>query len=215
LPVDQDSASRISEWKSNRKAIIHTVDISPVHSAHAQNIVQGFRHGVYAGNVDFYTGDLPVFFDMMFKNAQKQSRFLSHILLDMPSSHEQLGLVANHMRNDAKLLVFNPSVTQIADCVQVVHNRRLPLRLDRVVELAGSFSGGRDWDVRIAQVKKPKQVKSPSWLRRVLDAVMNRPPHVNRSSHAIVCRPMAGERIVVGGFVGLWTRSNSMTVTGG
>jgi len=201
-----DTMDDFVKGKTNRRAIIHTVDISPAHSAHARKIVSGFRRGVYAPNVDFYARGLTSFFD----GVQKSAPFLSHVLLDMPGSHEQLELVAKHMKDDAKLLVFNPSVTQISDCVQKVHDQQLPLRLDRVLELAGNLSGGREWDVRIARVRKPKQLEvaqSRSYLGRVMDAILNRPHEISHSSHAMVCRPMAGDRIVVGGFVGLWTKT--------
>jgi tRNA (adenine57-N1/adenine58-N1)-methyltransferase catalytic subunit len=214
-----EDAQTIDSWKAKRKAVIHTVEISPAHAANAQKVVRGFRHGLYYGNVDFHVGE-PAGFLSNASTVQKRSRFLSHVVLDMPASHEQLELVSKHMRNDAKLLVFNPSVTQIAECVQVVHKLKLPLRLERVVELAGSFSGGRDWDLRLARIRKPstasasqaEPVQTVSWFRRMMSTLLGTQPAqpvqpAVEEKYAMVCRPMAGERIVVGGFVGIWTRN--------
>ena len=53
-PVQQQWDS----WRAGRSAIVHTVDISPQYSAHAEKIVRGFRRGIYAGNVDFYVGHI-------------------------------------------------------------------------------------------------------------------------------------------------------------
>jgi tRNA (adenine57-N1/adenine58-N1)-methyltransferase len=208
LPSGADE-STVSSWKQNRKAVINTIDIDPNHSAHAQNIVRGFKHGLYHGNVDFHTGTLDTFFEKTDQlNGDREKRFLSHVVLDMPSTNEQMAIVASHMRDDAKLVVFNPSVTQIVDCVERVHEQQLPLKLERVVELAGSFSGGRDWDVRMANARKPDPLPTRSWFKRVMDAVMNRPALLEPPKHWVVCRPMAGERIVVGGFIGLWKRTS-------
>ncbi len=188
--------------------MLHTLDVSAAHSAHAERLVRGFRRGLYAGDVDFHVGDLPAFFARA--DGGGDARPLSHVVLDMPSSHEQLERVGAHMRDDAALLVFSPSVTQIADCVGVVHEGRLPLRLERVVELAGGFAGGRDWDVRVARIRRPDsvaEVRDPrSWFQKLLG--LGGAPAVERPRHAMVCRPRAGGSVVVGGFVGLWRRSS-------
>ncbi|KAE9987772.1 hypothetical protein EG328_001587 [Venturia inaequalis] len=45
-----------------RKAILHTTDVVEKHAQHAKKIVQGFRHGLYASNVDFHIGTMEDFF---------------------------------------------------------------------------------------------------------------------------------------------------------
>jgi tRNA (adenine57-N1/adenine58-N1)-methyltransferase catalytic subunit len=213
----------LSQWKTTRNAVIHTVDISQKHSDHAQKIVRGFRNGVYRRDIDFYVGDLPYFF-ANHKSYQKQ--FLTHVILDMPSAERQLGLVAEHLQTDGKLLVFNPSITQIVECIEHITQHGIPFHLERVIELAGSFSGGREWDVRIAKIKRPKAELSPktsttpanstsfwSQLSAYLSSFWNignkQPlPAPQERNWAVVCRPKAGERIPVGGFVGIWRRKH-------
>jgi tRNA (adenine57-N1/adenine58-N1)-methyltransferase len=214
-------SKKLSDWKANRKAIIHTVDISAKHSEHAQKIVQNFRNGIYIGNVDFHVGDLPEFFANYESNC---NQFLTHVILDMPSSDEKLGIVAEHLQVDGKLLVFNPSVSQIMDCVERITQERIPLRLERVLELAGSFSGGREWDIRITKIRKSRQSWKASegstseatpksilsqlwfWVSGLFPGQKSITPILPERQFAIVCRPKAGERIPVGGFVGVWRR---------
>jgi tRNA (adenine57-N1/adenine58-N1)-methyltransferase catalytic subunit len=218
---DTGAQNELAKWKATRNSVIHTVDISAKHSEHARNVIQNFRNGVYYNDIDFHVGDLPNFF-ASYQSDHKQ--FLTHVVLDMPSADERLKLVSQHLKADGKLLVFNPSITQITDCVRRVSQEVIPLQLERVVELAGSFSGGREWDVRIAKIKNPKKeelitvegstspTKPLSLLSRLFSLFspsrsekLNEARPVERN-WAIVCRPKAGDRIPVGGFVGIWRR---------
>ena len=61
--------------------------------------------------------------------------FLSHVFLDLPRAHSHLANVAPVLRTDGILAIFNPSITQIAECVEEIRKRRMPYILDRVVEL--------------------------------------------------------------------------------
>lgn len=213
--------NELTQWKATRGAVIHTLDISAKHSEHARNIIKNFRNGIYFGDIDFHIGDLPNFFDS-YHSDRKQ--FLSHVILDMPSAEERLALASRHLKVDGKLLVFNPSVTQITECVRRVSQEAIPLQLERVIELAGSFSGGREWDVRIAKIKSPKKeglnttedstpsTKSASILSRFSSIFSqiwlgkSNIAHTVEKNWAVVCRPKAGDRIPVGGFIGLWRR---------
>jgi tRNA (adenine57-N1/adenine58-N1)-methyltransferase catalytic subunit len=140
------------QWKATRRAVLHSVEINERTSNHAQSVVRGFRRGVYFGNVDFHIGSVQQFLQQRALDTNGEP-FLSHAILDMPGSSRQLGAVTPHLRTDAKLVVFNPSVTQIADCVQAVQEQGLPLTLERVLELGPGISGGREWDVRVAQIR--------------------------------------------------------------
>lgn len=211
----------LTKWKGSRKAIIHTVDISAKHSKHATKIVRGFRRGIYAGDVDFHVGDLPDFFSSQ-SNNRKQ--YLSHVILDMPSPEDRLGLVCEHLKDDGRLLIFNPSVTQMVDCVERITLDGLPLHLERVVEMAGVFAGPRDWDIRIAKIKNPQLLKTedeqpvverqPGFLGRLSKAMSrwlspkpaSAPDTGKLRNYAFICRPKAGDRVAVGGFVGVWRR---------
>lgn len=47
------------EYKTQRRAILNTLDIDPRYQAHARKIVRGFRQGMYAHNIDFHVGTIP------------------------------------------------------------------------------------------------------------------------------------------------------------
>ncbi|RAH45160.1 tRNA (adenine-N(1)-)-methyltransferase [Aspergillus brunneoviolaceus CBS 621.78] len=168
-------------WRSQRKAVIHTVDITHKTARHAETLVRGFRRGIYAGNVDFYSGPVETWVA-----AQKQERsrsaastaeadnqttttasepevevdpFLSYAILDMPSSHLRIPHVTSILKRDGLLAVFTPSVTQIGDCLELIRRERLPLIQEKVVELGNGISSGRLWDVRHA-TRKTKETLS-------------------------------------------------------
>ena len=42
----------------DRQAVIHTLDISWRHSKHAEQIVKGFRQGLYSHDIIFHVGDV-------------------------------------------------------------------------------------------------------------------------------------------------------------
>lgn len=215
LVLPDDSA--LNEWKTTRAAIVHTVDISERHSDHARLVVRNFRRGLYYGNVDFHVGDLPVFFDNHARKHPGNGAFLNHVLLDMPSAESKISTVALHMKPDARLVIFNPSITQIAECVRVIDEQNLPFEMERVVELPPGVAGGREWDVRLAKIRKPivkSEVEATQaqgwlpWLRSLFSApkVMNQP----MQQMAFVCRPKIGAAVAVGGFVGVWRRKQDV-----
>jgi tRNA (adenine57-N1/adenine58-N1)-methyltransferase len=223
IPVDADTTA-IKEWKSTRTAVLHTLDISAKHSAHAVEVVKGFRHGVYAPHVDFHVGDIPTF---LAEVPKRNTKFLTHVVLDMPNPEFRLPAVTKHLQEDGILLVFNPSITQITECVEKIVSENLPLYLETVYELTGGISGGREWDVRKAKLKKPATlVETPnlktglpkagkgetsglwSWFSKLFSG----PQHQITSTEpeeqktVMVCRPKAGFLVPIGGFVGVWTK---------
>ncbi|KAL4811269.1 S-adenosyl-L-methionine-dependent methyltransferase [Aspergillus unguis] len=216
-------------WRAQRKAIIHTVEVSPVFSKHAEKLVRGFRRGIYAGNVDFYVGRVETWISEQLKSKAAPEPFLTHAILDMPSAHLRIPHVAPILKPDAVLAVFMPSVTQIADCVEIIKKHRLEFDLERVIELGTGLSGGREWDVRIA-TKKSKA--DPGWIEQGADsgsgsadaadaaattgtsdevvgaeAVAKAAAAVAKEAEdVLICRPLAGQMIGGGGFVGVWKK---------
>ena len=167
------------DWRASRGAVIHTVDVSPKFSAHAEKIVNGFRRGIYAGNVDFYVGPVESWVAEQTKQRRESAPkpallssvlksdittpepFLSYAILDMPSSHLRIPHISPIMKRDGILAVFMPSITQIGDCVELIRRQRLPFVQEKVVELGAGISGGRQWNVQFA-VKKSRADPS-SW----------------------------------------------------
>lgn len=200
-----------------RRAVVHTLDTSARHSAHAQNVVRSFQHGIYYHNIDFHVGTIPEYISSRLEHCKEP--FLNHAILDLPSTHSYLEDVGNAVRPNGCVLVFCPSITQINSCTLAVKENRLPLLLETVVEVgAGAGVGGREWDVRL--VKPRALLKAEVQTRQ--DIVGNDAESVavdlenesESSSYAeepkgrweMVCRPKVGGRVSGGGFLGLFRR---------
>lgn len=152
----EDSETRIDdvELRSQRQAVIHSLEISPSHLHQAKNLVQGFRHGQYADDVKFCVGEVSAWIDQqliqrdLHRPEIKDKAFLSHVILDLPGSQKHLGKAASVLHVNGTLIVFNPSITQIIACVKEIKLNMLPLELDRILEVDQGMVGGREWDVR-------------------------------------------------------------------
>ncbi|OKL59954.1 hypothetical protein UA08_04819 [Talaromyces atroroseus] len=222
------------EWRAQRRAVIHTVDVSAKFSAHAEQTVRGFRRGIYAGNIDFHVGAVENWIkdqvqrrsataSGIFSRRQNTVQpFLSYAILDMPSAHLRIPHVAPVLRRDGLLAVFMPSITQIGDCVQLIQKEQLPFVMERVVELGMGLSSGRLWDVRLA-VKKSRadpntwttegrsseddtEAQQTQTGKEETDSESAITPTPVEEDNVLVCRPKVGSRIVGGGFVGIWRR---------
>ncbi|EAW10700.1 tRNA (adenine-N(1)-)-methyltransferase [Aspergillus clavatus NRRL 1] len=231
ISAETQAQQQWDAWRAQRRAVIHTVDVSPKFSAHAEKIVRGFRRGIYAGNVDFYVGHVENWITeqkkqraaptSLFSGSGKVDPFLSYAILDMPSAHLRIPHVAPILKRDGLLTVFMPSVTQVGDCVELIRRESLPFILEKVVELGSGISSGRLWDVRLA-VKKSRADPS-SWTESADSVDADRdvvsetdvesapaapaPEEGSKEEDSVlVCRPKVGTRIVGGGFIGVWRR---------
>ncbi|OCK81124.1 S-adenosyl-L-methionine-dependent methyltransferase [Lepidopterella palustris CBS 459.81] len=228
--------SDLAAWTQKRRAIIHTLDINPETSAHARQVVRRFRRGIYAGNVDFHVGDVSAWVASQADSRKTSEPFLSHVFLDLPNPNHHIANIATALRVDGILAVFNPSVTQIVECVDMIRNQKLPYILDQVVEL-GENATVRQWDVRA--VKPRAVVKRENEARNASESLAsnsdetpsgeNKPGEAevvggmaardrelaedlskSKSEWAMICRPKVGEKIVGGGFLGIWRRMKSV-----
>lgn len=212
----------IESWKPCRRAIVHTLDISSKHSKHAKKIVQGFRHGLYAGNVEFHVGDVSAWIASQRVTRQTDEPFLNHVFLDLPNADTHLANVVPALRVDGLLAVFNPSITQIAQCVEKIREEKLPYLLDQVVELGAGMI--REWDVRAVKprstLKKSDAKESPEASdaesidpvkgQEARDGELAETLAKEEEKWAMVCRPKAGQMVVGGGFLALWKRMERM-----
>ncbi|KAL4989136.1 S-adenosyl-L-methionine-dependent methyltransferase [Aspergillus falconensis] len=228
LQQQEQEQEQWDAWRATRKAIIHTVEVSPIFSRHAEKLIRGFRRGIYAGNIDFYVGRVENWVSDQIKKNSSQSQpfqpFLTHAILDMPSAHLRIPHVASVLKPHGILAVFMPSVTQITECAMYIRKQGIPLELDKVVELGTGISGGRTWDVRFA-VKKSKadpgwdSANGPSGSEAVVEESGSESvggegegpaqagPVANaKEEPVLVCRPLAGQLIGAGGFVGIWRK---------
>ncbi|MCJ1477514.1 hypothetical protein MMC13_006186 [Lambiella insularis] len=230
--------------KENRRAIIHTVDVSAPYSHHATTIVQGFRQGIYARNVDFYVGNVSNWIDEQFRTRTQghveasETPFLMHAILDLPDSHVYLPKIAPALHTDGVMIVFNPSITQILECMKLITQDGIPLWLDRVLELGAGMTGGRDWDIRTVKprallkaenARKEAQAavynsatssevacnglqEDSSVLAMTRDAEQAQAMYHRKIGWEMICRPRVGERIVGGGFLGVWRKMTDRIV---
>ncbi|KAF2501067.1 S-adenosyl-L-methionine-dependent methyltransferase [Lophium mytilinum] len=224
--VESNNAS-LEAWKQQRRAVVHTLDISKEFQSHARKVVRNFRKGIYAGNVDFHVGDVSAWVASEMKARNTTEPFLSHIFLDLPSADSHLANVAPALHVDGILAVFNPSITQIAECVEIIRTQKLPYVLDQVVEL-GATATMRQWDVRSVRPRSVFKKAALSQASETSEASSDEASqdeavegHASRdgelednmaktkSDYAMVCRPKVGERVVGGGFLGLWRRMRS------
>lgn len=230
----------LASWKANRRAVIHTIDVSAKYSKHARKIVRGFRRGMYADNVEFHVGDVSAWLkEEVARRAQSSAStsaatgdgstdtalvdvppFLTHAFLDLPSTHDHVSTVASALRPDGMLIVFNPSVTQIADCMQKIKRERIPLYLEQTLELGtNGASGGREWDIRVvrprssipkvAEVEAEPQGESQAVVEEG-DITKAEAEEITRAAPAeawsLVCRPKVGDRVIGGGFLGVFRK---------
>ena len=231
---NQDVRSDSGKILSQRRAVIHTVDVSSRHSQHAAKCVKGFCRGLYFNDINFHVGDVSDWIGSqrsareLHSSDSERKPFLSHVILDMPSPEDHLAQVATALHIGGSLLVFNPSITQIVTCLREIKQRKLPFVYNQVLELGPSMTGGREWDLRIAKPRAPNGGKSQNSLSSNKDDSLAsdnsgsnaneaiEPPEQSpvetlpRVSHdedgEIICRPKVGGRVIGGGFLGVWKR---------
>ncbi|KAF2837898.1 hypothetical protein M501DRAFT_1006398 [Patellaria atrata CBS 101060] len=218
----------LETWKQDRRAVIHTLDVSEKYSQHACKIVGGFRRGMYRRNVEFNVGDVSEWVEEQFLRRQDLSPFLTHAFLDLPSAESHLKSVSEAVRIDGFVAVFAPSISQISECVELIRRKKLPLAMDQVVEL-GSSVNARQWDVRAV---RPRAAMNKEAEKKTFTSVeddtanhsdseapsLNPKPasgETNRDENwSMVCRPKVGERIVGGGFLALWRKMREAPIDG-
>lgn len=153
--------------------------------------------------------------------------FLTHAFLDLPATHDHLAAAASALKKDGILIIFNPSITQILDCIQKIKRQNIPLFLDQTLELGNNgSSGGKPWDLRAVKPRassrnQPTEVDTDSTQssgpESPDESVTRDPSHALRdakpedSNWTFVCRPKVGERITGGGFLGVFRKMNDIT----
>ena len=233
---DTEDETRVvwKAYRASRRGIVHSVEVSPNYSAHAQKLIGQFCRGIYAPHIDFHVANVRDWIQTQLDSRSHESSlfrrrvdaepFLSHVILDMPASHLHIETVARAMKDGALLVIFVPSVTQIGECVRTIQDKGVRLQMEKVLELGEGISNGRVWDVRLAKkrarsngtspIQKPNlnkmlgeedPVAEPVGTDEVL--IQNaRPDERPEDDSVMVCRPKVGERSIGGGFIGLWRK---------
>ena len=178
-------------YPSTRRAILHTLDRKALHSFAAHGLVRRFRRGIYLPTIDFHTGSIDGY--LTTRLAEHGGKpFLSRAVLDLPAPEASAAPVVRAMRPNATLIVFSPSISQIAAFAAWSAKERQPLRLDRAAELPTSSSadygvqeceGGRSWNVSTVV---PKDSQDGELVQ--------------------ILRPRVGDKVAGGGFVAVFRK---------
>lgn len=193
LTDDEISALR-AHLGTRRRAVLHTLDNRRSHALAAHRFVRGFRRAQYLSDVDFHVGLVSDFVRARLADPSSGGKpFLSRCVLDLARPAAQAEALLPALKPSALVLVFQPSISQIASFASWAPPW---LRLERTVELAptgvrsgenhdpslADSGGGRVWDLRSTVVKSGEQ----------------------KGERVTVMRPKVGEMLGGGGFVGVW-----------
>ncbi|UNI22530.1 hypothetical protein JDV02_008411 [Purpureocillium takamizusanense] len=193
-PIDlsPDHQAALDQYTTARRAVIHTLDRNPKHLNAAYKLVRNFRRAQYLASIDFHLGSVEEYISARLAQSNGQP-FLSRAILDLPSAHENAEQVIKALFPNGLLVLFKPSISQIADFQAWSLRTQQPLRLETVLELPTGVAtdgvhdaaGGKQWDVRTVL---PKEHQG------------------DESKRVQVMRPKVGDRIVGGGFVAVLRR---------
>ncbi|KAL7795065.1 adenine-N(1)--methyltransferase [Trichoderma ceciliae] len=195
LEISAEAQSALDAYASSRRAVLHTLDRNTKHARAAYKLVRSFRRAQYLSSVDFHVGSVDEFLGRRLEQSGGQP-FLSRAVLDLPSAHENAERVIEALHPNGLLILFNPSISQIADFQAWSAETKQPVRTEKVIELYSTTaseggvhdsSGGRHWDVKTV-VPRAQQGEGGS----------HKPVQV--------MRPRVGERVAGGGFVAVLRR---------
>lgn len=171
--LTDDAASTLHDYKAERKAVVHTIDVNQKYAEHASRVIGGFRNSLYAPTIEQYVDDVSDWIEKQARQRQETAtttniapsnpgEFLHHVILDLPDSPRHMGMAALALRPGGLLILFTPSISQTQDAVRYVRAARLPLVLDDVIELGTNISGGKEWKVELVRIRKPFVLPSSS-----------------------------------------------------
>ena len=220
----QHSMTGENNDSTSRPAVIHTTDVSAVHSEHARKIVSDYRRGMYARNVTFHVGSVAGFLEQQRQSEASNKPFLDAVVLDLPAVQHEIATVADAIVTNGTLAMFCPQVTQVVEALRLARSQRLPLFLDQVVELSSLTTGGRQWDLRLV---RPRKHSSQAIKEEEIAQNDDDETSLNSSSEPsnelvesipaqgrlqedlqAICRPKYGDMITAGGFLAIWKKMN-------
>ncbi|ODV70679.1 uncharacterized protein CYBJADRAFT_170046 [Cyberlindnera jadinii NRRL Y-1542] len=168
-----------------RGAVLHSIDRNEAHSNVGKRTIRQFRRGMYIDDVEFHLAESPSEWLSRadhWKSLDPSEEFLSGAFLDLPDLSGAMGPLSKYLKQDAPLVVFCPSITQILDVLTTIREEDIKLTHIRTVQLMPGMGGGlQDWDTRHTRVKVTGE-------------------------ESIICRPRVGSRLVGGGFVAVFKK---------
>ncbi|KAK5995905.1 tRNA (adenine(58)-N(1))-methyltransferase TrmI-like protein [Cladobotryum mycophilum] len=165
------------------------------HARAAYKLIRNFRRAQYLSPIDFHVGSVEEYLGRRLEESGGKP-FLSRVILDLPSAHDNAERVVQALHPNGLLILFNPSISQIAEFQTWSNETLQPIRLEKVIELHATTvsdggvhdsAGGRHWDVKTV-VPKAEQGED------------------GNGKPVQVMRPKVGERVAGGGFVAVLRR---------
>lgn len=205
LDLSADDAALLSTYKGSRRAILQTLDRNGKHTRAAYKFIRNFRRAQYLADMDFHVGSIDNYVSARLEASSGQPIF-SRAVLDLPSAHEHAEKLIQSLHQNAILILFNPSISQIAEFQSWAIESKLPLHLEKVLELPTTSTadgvrdggcGGRHWDVKIIT---PKTAANEA----VEDDGEATP--ATTPEPVLVMRPKVGGRVAGGGFIAVYRK---------
>lgn len=208
LELTADEAAQLAAYKASRRAVLQTLDRNGKHTRAAYKIVRNFRRAQYLADIDFHVDSLDAYLSARLEASGGQPVF-SRAVLDLPTAHEHADKLIRALHPNAVLVVFNPSVSQIAEFQVWALENKVAVQLEKVLELPTTSTadgvrdggcGGRHWDVKIVKPKAVPGEASAEESGDPVDELTKEPEPV------VVMRPKVGGRVAGGGFIAVYRK---------
>ncbi|KAH6889889.1 adenine-N(1)--methyltransferase [Thelonectria olida] len=191
LDLDPEHQAAYDDYRSSRRAVLHTLDRNTKHSRAAHKLIRQYRRALYFPTIDFHVGSIEEYINNRLSQTNGEP-FLDHAILDLPSAHDNAQDVIQALKPNGLLILFKPSISQIGEFQTWAREADQPVRFERVIELPVTTTadgirdtgGGREWDVKTVVPKGADPDSQP----------------------VQVMRPKVGDRVAGGGFVALLRR---------
>lgn len=205
LELAPDEAALLAAYKASRRAVLQTLDRNGKHTRAAYKIVRNFRRAQYLADVDFHVDSIDRYVSARLEASGGRPVF-ARAVLDLPAAQEPaLGKLIRALRTNGVLVLFNPSISQIAEFQAWALETKAEVQLEKVLELPTTSTadgvrdggcGGRHWDVKIV---KPKPAPGEAVREEVEDGA-------TEPESVVVMRPKVGGRVAGGGFIAVYRK---------
>ncbi|KAF4591934.1 tRNA (adenine-N(1)-)-methyltransferase [Ophiocordyceps camponoti-floridani] len=192
VALEPEDQAAFDSYRASRRLVLHSLDQSAERVKAACKFIRYFRRALYLPNIDFHIGTVEAYVSQRLAASSGQP-FLSRAVLDVASPEEGAASVIQALHPGALLVVFQPSISQIAAFDIWERKTKQPVRLEKVIELSvgtlmdglNDAGSGRPWSVKMWRAKADKG---------------------DAGEEVQVLRPKVGGRVVGGGFVAVYRR---------
>ncbi|CAG8631486.1 13443_t:CDS:1 [Acaulospora morrowiae] len=150
---------------------LHSIDIDPVASTKAKATVTNFSRGLYSDVVKFSTG-------MCSEVISDDPHLYDGIVLDIPEPSGELHAVVSKLKVDRFIVCYLPNMNQVLTLFQYIRAQKLPLELEKVLEVQW-----RPWDVK-ATVIRSRMGSEPFSVKELINR-----DEIPDEAIGYICRP--------------------------